>query len=155
MVADKSMNGLVGSVVTLFNDSNAVPLPNSSYTGSFFFGPNQTVTFRNRSPKGRIRTGESDMDSKSFGNGWKRNKLYNIHMDFFTVENYTDSEGNKNVELLNRYSQLTEDALRNNVGSYGGFSLVTFSDEVPPQRADEIGNNVWVISKLIVFRERS
>lgn len=155
MATGKNANQLVGSVLDLLNNSSNLELPYSGYVGSFFFGPNQEISFTRYLPKGRVRIGSNDMDGKSFGNGWKRDKMHNLHFDFFTNHNYRDTQGNKDVELLTRYSSLIEDALRNNVGSYGGFMIVDMEDDVEPQRAEEIENNLWVVSKRVTFKERS
>lgn len=156
MVTGKSTESLVGSLLNLFNTSSVIAKPSSNYTGSFFFGPNQTISFRNNLPKGRVRIGEDEMvpDSKSFGTGWKRDKVQPLHIDFFTVHGFTDTEGKKEVELLSRYGRLIEDGLRNNTGSYAGYTIEDISTVVQPSRAPDLGNNVWVLSKQVLFRER-
>lgn len=150
----KNMNLIIGSVLGMLNNSNVIAKPNSDYVGSLFFGPNQELSFRYNAPKGRVTPGESFNDEKGFGNCFKRTKHYNLHIDFYTVNGYTDSTGKKDTELINRYLDLIETGFINNVGSYSQLTIEEISDEFEPQRAEEIGNNIWVARKLVVLKER-
>jgi hypothetical protein len=152
-----NMNNLVGSLLTLFNDSSVIPKPNSDYNGSLFFGPNQEVVFRNNAPKGRITPGPTFRDEKGFGNRFLRSKHYNVYVDFMTVDGYTGSSGLKNAELINDYFEMIETAVINNTVRYGAVTLEEMTDELAPDRPDRIedrGNNVWLGRKLFVFKER-
>lgn len=153
-MVNKDMNQLVGSLTNLLNTDPTLVRPYTPYIGSFFFGPNQELTFRNRVPKGRVTPGETFIEDKGFGKTWRHTKFYNIHIDFFTLEGFTDTSGNKNISLLNRYNQLIEDSIRSAPGSYGNFTITDMTNEVPPQRAEDIGNNVWITRSLFVFKER-
>lgn len=147
-------NLLVGSLVNLFNNSSVIPKPYSDYSGSLFFVPDQELTFRNNSPKGRVSYDETFIENKSFGNGFGYDKVYNIFVDFYTIRGVKDTEGNQGFALTARYLQLIEDAVVANHSSIGPVTVVNIADQEAPLPLDDLGNNVIGGRKLIVFRER-
>lgn len=145
-------NTLIGSVLDILNDSSIIPKPYSNHSGSLFFGPNQEIAFRRTMPKGQVYSDEEFNDVKSFGMPTKRNKHYNIFIDFYTLENKLDLDGYKDAELLNRYGQFIEDAFINN--RIAGFTWEDIRTDIPPRPAQELGNNVWVTRKQLILKER-
>lgn len=145
-------NNLIGSFLNILNDSSVITKPSTGYVGSLFFGPNQDVTFRNMAPKGQLVPDESFNNEKSFGIPASRTKHHNFHIDFYTYNDFLTDSGLKNVELLNHYNDLIEDAVFGN--RFGNYTVEYVGVEIPPQIAPEVGNNVWMTRQLIVIKER-
>ena len=153
-MANTDVNKITGSLLNLFNNSAVISKPYDGYVGSFFFGPNQELSFRNDQPKGRVIADETFMDNKSFGTRFGYDKTYNIFVDFYTIRGVKDSEGKTNYELVNKYLQKIEDAIVDYPNTFGPVTIVNIADQDAPTPLDDVGNNVIGGRKLIVLRER-
>jgi len=150
------MNNLIDSMLVVLNDSSKLRKPFAPpYTGSFFFGPNQQVSFRNNSPKGKVTGGVSFGDEKSFGAAFTRSKHYNVHVAFFSPARFVGSQsGYRNEELVLEYLDLIEDAVITSLGtgSLGRFSLEEWTVEEDPVHI--LDDNVYAGRWLFVFKNR-
>jgi hypothetical protein len=148
----KNINVIVDGVLGILNDSSIVPKPHANYSGSFFFGPNQEIAWRNQAPKGRVTPGINYMDGKSFGRPFNRSNHYNINIDFLTVGGYVGSNGLKNSELVSHYMSLIEDALV--AHRVGNSTIEEMRVVFEPQIMDSAENNIWGSRLLVVFEDR-
>lgn len=82
-------------------------------TGSFFFGPNQELTFERMMPKGQVIDGDVDYEDSSFGAGRIKDKVFRTEIYFFTRKGDIGSNtGNrKDRELMHLYLERIQNAL--------------------------------------------
>ena len=126
-------NRIIGSLLNIYNNGNLVTDPTAPRTGSFFFGPNQELVFRDRAPKGKVTAGLTFSDNKGFGTPANREKNYNIAVAFVTQHGFVDpNTGLKNEQLVNQYMSLIEDVTVANVGSIGEVQLIDIEMEDEP-----------------------
>ena len=137
---------------TSYNNSN-VPDPIAGRSGSFFFGPNQEIAYRNNAPQGRVFGGISSSDRYSFGRSKIRDKHYNIHIFFGTPNGTTDKNtGYKNHELVNDIFEKIEQTVMNNCGLFGHVVLEKSNMEDDIQLFEDA--NVYGAQWLFVFKDR-
>lgn len=148
-----STNGIIGSVLSVLNDTSKLADPIAGRNGSFFFGPNQQLEFRYNAPKGKVTGGVTFSDDFSFGSPKRRSKHYNIHVGFFTPTGFVGS-GNifKNEELVNDYMERIEQTIMNNMRSIGHVTLESVEIEEEPFFIEE--QNVYGARQLFVFEDR-
>jgi hypothetical protein len=146
-------NTLVDSLLAIYNDSTKLTDPIPNRVGSFFFGMNQELTMRYEAPKGKVSAGMSNSEEWSFGRAKQRDKLYNIHVGFFTPQGVVDQNtGRKNEELVHQYMDLIEQVTINYEHTLGNVQLYRVRIEEEPFFIPE--SNVHGARLLFVFRER-
>lgn len=147
------INSLIGSLLTIYNNSGSLVDPVVNRNGSFFFGPAQEISFRNEGAKGKVSGGVSFSDERTFGARPMRTKHYNIRVGFFTPQGFTDrTYGLKNIDLVQKYLELIDQATNDNITVLGNVALerVEMPDEpglIPDMQAY---GGAW----LFVFKDR-
>lgn len=146
-------DNLVGSILGILNDSSKMTdFYNGTRIGSYFFGPNQELTFNKYMPKGYVDIGTKTPKDKSFGTGFKHDNSHTINITYFVRQGEVGSgTTKKNRSLLYHVVDVIESSLKNNATE--NFSFIDVGETIPGFFDEE--NSMFWITLPCIYMERS
>ena len=147
-------NTIIDTALTILNDSTKLADCLPSRTGSFFFGPDQEISFGRSMPKGQVMDSSVMFENKGFGQLWEKTKVFNIDIYFYSERGIIGSGTGslKNRDLVQYYLGLIEDTLITNGSMFGNVRLNNFANIDKPIYVNEQGIYVGVISPIFIAR---
>lgn len=127
-------SGLIGSMINLLNNTGSLADPyNGTRTGSFFFGPNQTLVFQKYMPKGQVIGTNWSEENPSFGRSYQRDEYYTLEVYFYTKSGDVGSGTTiKDRELVLDYLRRIRNIVRTKSNEFGDARLFNIGEVDPP-----------------------
>jgi len=156
---NKNIPSVIDDVLNILNDNDKIgDVLVDSRVGSFFFGPNQKISYKRFLPKGIVTDGNVPTSSTnhSFGYLPEYDGFINVKVAFYSNAHDTfkiAGKDYKGIDLIHIYLDLIEKAIRENQRSIKGLQLNSFADTEPiPLDANQ---DVYMGMKSAIFRYRS